>query len=409
MSTTHTGSRFEEENLAIQKTIMSTTDAIIHDDIIFEILTRLPAKSLREQFSLVYKPWCDLMTDPFSNFIQTHLNRSMEINCPNFLSTIYSIERRTQFYSSSFSSFDDEEVDAEHIINPFKEIGSETEVLATCNGFICLCMPPSKLCLLNPCTRECKFFNVGKSLYVHDCSAFGLAYDSVVGEYKLVNVRRSLSIYDDCDSLVDVYSLNNDGQATCLSTFGVPYRILNGDIPGIYLNGSLHWVAVHEDRLEIETIVSFDMKGTSFQQLLSPNQFRERASITGVGILRGKLSMLCYFPTGNIQIWAMNNYGLMDSWTQQFAIDETLFPSVCRLRSCTILNKNDEIGRRVIPLHFFNSDKILIFDSIHLVLYDSKQRTTRKLKIRGIENAPLKVMSYIPSLVPFKSATKVQW
>ncbi|PIA25103.1 hypothetical protein AQUCO_12500014v1 [Aquilegia coerulea] len=271
--------------LAIQKTTMSTTDNnlnLLPDDIILEILTRLPANSLVEQFRFVCKTWCYLMKDPSSNFIQTHLNRSMERDCPHILSNIY-FKGNKQLYSSSF---DDEEADAEQIKNPFQPRHFETKVLASCNGLICLYMH-NKLCLLNPCTRESKILNLGKFLYVDPWAAYGLGYDSAVSEYKLVYVRRSLSIYDDWESQVDVFSLNDDRDATCLITFGVPYKILNGDIPGIYLNGALHWVAVHNDKLEIETIVFFDMRKKSFQEMLSPNHFRESASITGVGILRG--------------------------------------------------------------------------------------------------------------------------
>ncbi|PIA56436.1 hypothetical protein AQUCO_00700633v1, partial [Aquilegia coerulea] len=241
-----------------------TNNVLLPDDIIIEILTRIPAKSLTQKFKYVCKPWYNLMKDPSSNFIQTHLNRSMERDCSNFILTTFCMIN-TQLYSSSLNSSSCDEINVEEIENPFKETQLVTEVLGSCNGLICLYMDYNSLCLLNPFTKEHKFLDIGKNLHVDCCAAYGLGYNSVVGEYELVYVDRTEFFDDGYDSQVNIYSLNDDSKATCLMTFDVPYKVISGNISGIYLNGALHWVAVHKDKQEIETIVSFDMGERSFR------------------------------------------------------------------------------------------------------------------------------------------------
>ncbi|PIA56442.1 hypothetical protein AQUCO_00700639v1 [Aquilegia coerulea] len=66
-----------------------------------------------------------------------------------------------------------------------------------------------------PCTREHKFIDLGKNLDVDCCAAYGLGYDSVVDEYKLVHVDRYEYFDDGCNSQVNVYSFNDNCKATC--------------------------------------------------------------------------------------------------------------------------------------------------------------------------------------------------
>ncbi|KAF7811477.1 F-box protein [Senna tora] len=166
-----------------------------NDDLLFEILLRLPIKSLLT-FKSICKHWLSLISSPqFSHFVKHSL---------------------------------------------------EVEVLQSCNGLL-LCSdyrgyPP--YCVYNPTTKQYSVLPPLKSYesYHHVRGGVCLAFDpSKSLHYKVVFVRRSNFSY-----LIEIYSSEN-GQWRVSSFFtGYDFVELRS---GVFWNGSVHWISDREKSL----------------------------------------------------------------------------------------------------------------------------------------------------------------
>ncbi|PIA59781.1 hypothetical protein AQUCO_00400583v1 [Aquilegia coerulea] len=211
--------------------------------------------------------------------------------------------------------------------NPVKPYGTSKILIGSCNGLVCLFQLGS-FELLNPRTRECKIFEAS---YLRECdgTGYGFGYDSIADEYKVVHMdyREDLRPPNDyktwVDSQVNVYSVSDTKYRM---TFDIPYKIVNGNYPAVYLNGALHWVAVPK-RKKRKTIVSFNMREKVFQVLPIPDNVGIKA-IMNIGVLGEQICMICTSGTNQMEIWVMKNYSAKDSWTKLCSIEETVFKPI---------------------------------------------------------------------------------
>ncbi|PIA55980.1 hypothetical protein AQUCO_00700358v1 [Aquilegia coerulea] len=298
--------------------------AIFPDDIIIEILIRLPVKSLI-RFRCVSKPWCNLIHD--STFIQTHFKRALEENNLDlFISCTTTYKQKTFFSHMYCLDFNSSNEAVEIIENPIKESLDEAflkeRLLGSCNGLVCL-FTTDAFCVLNPLTREFKFVNHDFDVRFEYEDVYGFGFDSDAGVYAVVYIKCDHIIHS--NSIVHVYSLS-DTSTTCVITFNVAYKFKCDMRSGVYLNGALHWVAFPNpmDKRN-ETVVSFNINEKVFQELPRPDKLTENACIT-VGLLGGYISILCYLPSDPIEIWIMNNYGVKESWSKLCAIERAVIP-----------------------------------------------------------------------------------
>lgn len=151
-------------------------------EILVEILSRLPVKSLL-RFRSVCKRWYCLITDP--QFVTLHLNQSSKQSEKILISpTLYwSV---THFYSIDLKSCNQHEM--ERLDFPPDIRGSWETVIgnSSCNGLVLLIIDHKKLILWNPSTRECREIAYPNSTkYRLDTGIYGLGYDSVNDDYKL--------------------------------------------------------------------------------------------------------------------------------------------------------------------------------------------------------------------------------
>jgi len=333
---------------------MSTrpSPAFFSDDLLSEILSLLPVKSLL-RFKCVSNPWNNLISDP--NFAKFHLMKSKS---QNQYFTLITHHLKIIKGNSPYGSDDEAEIDYSIIPYPipclldnpsFTVVADRHSMLnekdcsgiaGFCNGLICLtgyrfiydsadteCYE-YWLRLWNPATRKISpkigCFRDLRS-FVFNCGC-----DNSTGTFKVVASRY---IHDHLTSEVRVFSLRDNVWRNIESFPAVPLRL---DYQGfghtdVVLNGTLNWLAVHNDipitwygdlavediTVEQIVIVSLDLGTESYNQYRLPLGFDEvPAEEPTVGVLRDCLCFsYCYKKTDFI-IWQMKEFGVQESWTQ---------------------------------------------------------------------------------------------
>ncbi|PIA28834.1 hypothetical protein AQUCO_06600037v1 [Aquilegia coerulea] len=355
--------------------------------LILEILSRIPAKTLLG-FKLVCKSWYNSIHDPI--FIRMHANQSMENNTSVFLASEPSFSMSagpfdlvSQIYSLEGNSHDK----CVEIENP---IVHKSRVLGSCNGLVCL-SNGKLMCLLNPFTREYKMIKVDNEISFKK-SVFGLGYDNANDDYILVQLVHTddcfdfydFDLDDDMDSGVYVYSLKDT--LSCSKIGNIPYRRLYAPDLGVYLNGCLHWVATKKQCAPVD-ILTFDNTEKVFREIPRPVNLGEGANMT-LGLLGGKLSILCDFYKKESELWVMGKYGVADSWIKLVSMVKGFLPKAPQSRA----------------LCFSENGKLVLKDGKDPILYDPKTKKVWNISYRGLKWYKIcKSIVYVPTLVSLKS------
>lgn len=169
------------------------------DDIVVEILSRLPVKSLK-RFRCVCKSWCDLISDSF--FVMKHANYATKAT--SSLKVLVSIEPFQSIDCEALLKHEDEDG---HVASSQPKLdlskccpdmlrSCHLYIVGSCNGLICLhgvdwYRDYSDILLWNPCTGDTKvlpehtFFRAHYGKYRHPMF-YGFGYDSSTDDYKVI-------------------------------------------------------------------------------------------------------------------------------------------------------------------------------------------------------------------------------
>ncbi|KAI9117948.1 hypothetical protein K1719_011090 [Acacia pycnantha] len=344
--------------------------ADLPDEIMEEILTRLPVKSLI-RFKSVAKSWCEQIANPSFIARQFELYDSVTEN-----SRLRLIFRWHEKPCISLIS-DQEPIDVE-VPFPEKDDVSFILVYGQCNGIFCLYAVYGdkarrfSLILWNPGTREVKVLPAS-----HDHSIFGFGIDPVTKDYKVVRIG-GLIFEGRENPSVEVYNLGTDSWRTVDTV--VPANELGFPNCRAYLNGFYHWIIVdYNDR----GILFFDFSKELFGRIQLPPEI-DHVLDSIVDVIDEKLACVVapynFFYCG-FEIWVMNEYGVESSWSKKFFV-----APLCL-----------QYG---ILLGFWGDDEILVDVKGQLVSYNLKNTQIRRFdEIRGIHK-DFKVFDYMESLVP---------
>ncbi|KAK8480105.1 hypothetical protein V6N13_065061 [Hibiscus sabdariffa] len=205
----------------------------VPEDIIMEILFRLPVKSLCRS-KCVSKVWCNLMSS--SQFVKLQLNQSVKSNRLTYVMyDCLEFPRRLELDYESFVSGHEVNLTAKESLfglkggrGAFMEFYfGNRRVLGSCNGLLCCTFaPPKTIALVNPSTRETKTIFSQHAPQIESLLVTGFRYDALHDDYKVVKI----------DGTVGVYSLKK-GAWSCIGDF--PHHIV-GD--SVHLNGVIHWI-----------------------------------------------------------------------------------------------------------------------------------------------------------------------
>ncbi|XP_059630364.1 F-box/kelch-repeat protein At3g06240-like [Cornus florida] len=338
-------------------------------DIVLDILSRLPVKSLN-RFKCVSKPWLSLISDPY--FVKMHLNRANSDPSMNHhrLFTLFPFYSLDYESPSSCDDVDDHAVVADHdhdhddaIVNlgfPSKSPQNGVQIVGSCNGLISLAYRALDVMILwNPSTRQSR--ELPKPNFSSDIvSLCGLGYDSSNDDYKVVRASACAGAYDQIK--VEVFSAKHNNWRL-IQGFHESITIL--DDSGTYLNGALHWRA---SRGGLDTILALDMEKEEFFEVPQPETRDRNISFHSLGASQGCLSLLCYGYGLEVEIWVMKEYGVKSSWMKM---------SVVRGRDIGYCDY-------MVPICFTkNGEVIVVVDGMKLIRYNVHDKTMKNLKVRN--------------------------
>ncbi|XP_026442972.1 F-box/kelch-repeat protein At3g23880-like [Papaver somniferum] len=311
----------------------------IPEEVYLEILYRVPVKSTF-LCKCVCKSWLSLISTP--DFVKMHLNVSIQKNNPKLmikyqdpLENRLLVERRgVALYSVSYdslsSSINEFEYEAVELDYPLGHFDYFFKTMGICDGLVCLCFQVGRrdvLFLWNPATREFKgvLAAPNEASDTKELGICGFCYDKRIDDYKLVKLlqcNRSLMVdasyvVDRIDqsqgmSLVDVYNM---GSNSWKSIESVPYSFPMCGIPGVLVNGALHWLGHTEALQRSLVMVTFNIIEERFEELQLPKQpFDKKKIFVTVGVLKGCLCVINSIDPNCFQIWKMEDYGVQESW-----------------------------------------------------------------------------------------------
>ncbi|XP_065622103.1 F-box/kelch-repeat protein At3g23880 [Quercus suber] len=306
------------------------------DEIVLEILARLPVKSLL-RFRCVCKTWYSYITNP--NFISTHLL------CYNNHDGGYVIYMpRTSVHRAYFHrphsqictlAFDRTFETISEFRIPFTFQSGYASLVGSCNGILCFTdfiTPKSNdVYLWNPSIRKFKrlpntCLNQTQVLNV----AHGFGYDSLNNDYKVARFSWT-GIKWIPPPEVEVYSLSSDSWKRI--ELGISWRpnvlahYFNYTLTFPFVSGHLHWmIEIIEEgdgqgwRLT-SMILSFDVNSEKFKELPLPDD--EGSCITKcLTSFKEKLALIKFERSVQphsmllCSIWVMRECGVFDSWNK---------------------------------------------------------------------------------------------
>ncbi|XP_026384270.1 F-box/kelch-repeat protein At3g06240-like [Papaver somniferum] len=256
---------------------------------------------------------------------------------------------------------------------PFHYWKCYIHILGVFNGVFCLESDPELLCIWNPITNEYKKIPELPHLPpqiqsllrpVFSVPTHGFGYDCKTGDYKVVKI---ITAGSDRFYQVRVYTLGTYSLRVLEDILYVFF--LPGRANGVFLNGVLHW-------------------------LVHPYNRGDKYYKTSIGLLYGKIFLSWYVGDGNVDVWVMNNYGVIESWTKIFSVGR-LKEDIELLRLVQYF-KNGDILLFGQPLNRFNPH------NGDLILYNPMNGNARFLdtsSYQTLENAH----TYVGSLVSVKS------
>ncbi|OIT06060.1 PREDICTED: putative F-box protein At1g32420 [Nicotiana attenuata] len=298
----------------------ATCNCILLREIIIDILSRLPVKTLL-QFRCVCKPWRKLISKP--NFIDTHFLHSSSLqpstgSLPVLLHNRHlesSDHRLSLINLSPESSSVVEELD-----NPFPFFLQYMVVVGSCNGIVCLCQAPlgDSIILWNPAMRQSRDVPLSKSkpiIGTHPCVSIGLAYDSQKNDFLVLSLKSfgpQTMIADE----VEMFSTKSFSWERVPNEMG--FRVV-GLSCHLIIKGVPYWVALLDDAHgSREVLVYFDVTKRVLDKLHMPGV---RLDLLGHLVnLEDSLGILLWDKTDkyNVEIWVMDDE---DGWSKKCNVE----------------------------------------------------------------------------------------
>ncbi|KAK6144861.1 hypothetical protein DH2020_021681 [Rehmannia glutinosa] len=327
------------------QTPSAESNPIFPEDIIAEILSRLPVKSLLK-FKCVSKSWRSLISS--KHFIVAHLRISRK-NTNFTRHTIISTILRPCYRLNQCSLQSllcgpmGDGVDSYY---PMITINNSVRIVGCCNGLVCIAINGKYFCLWNPSIKEYKKLpdvddEMKMGLFI---TKYGFGFDESNEDYK----------------------------------DGLPF-----DDNGKYVSGKLHWG--RRDGFNSRwDIVSFDL-GLEICETVEQPKYVENGFSLSLGLVGGCLCVLCDFPKTSLDVWVLKEYGVRESWVKLVTVPYNLDDDPWK-------------GPYSTPLCIGPKGEILLVYGSSFVVYDPKGNCFRQQKITNFGSF-LEADVYTESLV----------
>ncbi|XP_074313592.1 F-box protein CPR1-like [Silene latifolia] len=360
------------------------------DIIHYNILTRLPIKSVL-RFKTVCKDWYNYTNSSY--FINIH--RQDALHESHDYTDLLILCGTPDCFNSSHKYLEAPNYTS-GILELIIDVNyTHTSIVGTCNGLICIrCRSLddiSGFVLCNPVTREYSRFikppPINYDSILHRDCQYGFGYDVVSHDYKIVNITKLSH-----DSIVHVYSTNssswkevekasemNDVHGTC----------------GVVASNKLHWFIWKRNQGNNDDgILSFDLDTDKFVAMPYPTSFKEYHydTITLVASIGRLYTIVTDFRLSRVSIWVMKEYGVTESWTKLYEIEQGQFSA--RLLLVITLRPRRDSGDAVLLLKL-----VSVVDTQEYLWYDHKNKSIiGKVNVPG--NSPANEWVCTASLVP---------
>ncbi|XP_026419983.1 F-box/kelch-repeat protein At3g23880-like [Papaver somniferum] len=387
------------------------------EDMIHEILCKLPAKSL-SRFRCVCKPWNIQVADP----IFFNSSNKFTFIVRHGINKLYSLEYDNS--STPLSRFQDEGI--KQIRHPFSFPNHniipniiDVKILGSCKGLACLsyffnsCHLP---CIWNPYTEEYKVVPISTALnpyrqYV-DVRANGFGHDDNANEYIFINFTGSrVGRLGYPGSIVSAYSLkSNSWKQSLYIPYEFPFDKNTHTTPGLFCSGAFHWFAksiLEKNASSSEVLIALDVGTGVVQEIPQPGSldFDDKY----VDVLGGCLVILCSTKTESFEVWLMKDYGVRESWIKIYNIPRLMLFDVEPVVQCLRRIKCLKNGQIILEIEYYKTKRNT---ATILILHDLKDGHRRALKFgedifNCVSYKPLNLETYVKSLVSLKWNTYV--
>ncbi|KAK4581582.1 hypothetical protein RGQ29_024972 [Quercus rubra] len=341
----------------------------LDDDVVFDVLTRVPVKSLI-RFRCVSKSWYSTISS--SIFITAHLHRAKSSSSNNnnnrgyLLYSPFPNELNFSSYKELCTASYNSDRTLTHI-SRFRVPFSYDFLVSFCNGMLCLNSIRGRgnvIYLWNPSIRKFKKLLATPLTYPFHDVVVGLAYHSQNNDYKILRiVPYKESRGSEVPAIeAEIYTLSTDLWRRVV----ISVESFSGSGPSIgciddihesfciFYNGALHSIACCGD---YNFILSFDVDDERFREILLPQNYLDGVcgQVECLTVFKGSLALIVFgktLPEGSdlCHLWVMKEYGVAESWTKKSLPIE----NVAQFFGCTV---NGEL-----LIEKFNHCNILSFE-----------------------------------------------
>ncbi|OMP01385.1 hypothetical protein COLO4_11922 [Corchorus olitorius] len=313
------------------------------EDLTRDILLRIPVKSL-SRFRCVHRTWDSLFNS--SSFIITHFNNSnkkghnfMMVMIPHFekIDKYHTTQLRFRLFTrDTYNVYLNLEGEA-----PFRITSLNNYYLINypfvgfCNGLVCLhndVQQPQQIVLYNPCLKQHKIIQPPFTVSDFRDKVLGFGYDSINNDYKVVYWRKREG--HGIRTQAQVYTLGTNSWRKVDPPDNITFISVLENFQA-FLNGAIHWWG-KDQKDGCQVIVSFKVCSEEFQVFPLPDyvppakKFGMNFEIIGIYVCRDLLCVsvaTIYDHLNNsYDIWGMGEYGVQESWTRLFVVNNEQRP-----------------------------------------------------------------------------------
>ncbi|KAK9020140.1 hypothetical protein V6N11_054633 [Hibiscus sabdariffa] len=261
--------------------------------------------------------------------------------------------------------------------------------LSACNGLLCLVGPkrddPFYLC--NPILGE--FISIQPPYKDRQRGCWGLGYSAVTNQYKLLQSYYYPTV-ESTNKMVEIYTI---GTGTWRNIGNAPIHC--STLPfDAFLNGAIHWRNFLPRGGEF--IHSFNFDTEQFGTVPPPDHFLElddfSAEFTTSGVLGGCLFIIHFPDFAKFDIWVMKEYGVKESWTKQFVIQD-MYPK----------GYGSDTYEPLVVLS--NGEIFMLLNNQEIVCYNQKRKHLRGCKFFKIRSI-FDTIAYTPCFVSLYNVAK---
>ncbi|KAL6222687.1 hypothetical protein ACLB2K_006078 [Fragaria x ananassa] len=306
-------------NLSHSLTVAMAETQDLPEEIILNIFSRLPVKSLIRFTSVSKRLHFIILSDP--KFAQSQ-HKAARFSRRLLVSTD-APQLESLPLDADTPSFGDPS-SVRRLTLPFlHQPGGYVHLLGSCNGLVFLSAYKTFYYVWNPSLGFVKKLPESyATLSNREAHVFyGVGYLSATDDYKVLVAsydftELQLDITEDMSSIVEMFSLRTHTWERIESSVGFdvePY------CQGTLSNDALHWLNFYDEE---HGIVCFDLAAKEFRGMWLPHFDNDGKSIRSLGVCEGCLCVSRYAEgvCDSVDLWVMKEYGVSDSWTTLFCL-----------------------------------------------------------------------------------------